>query len=239
MVPTKAYPSAYPRRAATAPDSPTSRTSSSSGTSNSPRPTTPPAWAMVTSTGSPGSSSYSTYDGDYSVATTDSPNSQATSVKSAPETRRALIADARERGARMRSHSMLEDLIMSDVHLKDIGSNHLRPSTTTARPLTVRQAAAKRGEIKELQKDLVRVQLKDGKALLAKSAAGRRRPVSYQPMPQAQKKLAETTRPPRALTADDLRDPETISGMKCQMDWDRQKWAEKRALSLLESGAYF
>jgi len=46
-------------------------------------------------------------------------------------------------------------------------------------------------------------------------------------------KMAETTRKPRALTEDDVRDPESISGMKCKLDWEREEWAKKKALKLL------
>jgi hypothetical protein len=237
MVPTKAYTNSYPRSATTAPDSPTSHTSSSSGTSYSSRPTTPPAWANPGRSVS--SSPHSTCDGDYSVALTDSPNSQATSVKSAPEIRQELIDNAREREARMRSHKMFEDIILRDAK-KDTGSSshRLRHSTTSTSQLTASQAAARRSQIAERERTLVKGQLKDGKALLAKSGTGRLKPAPIQPLSQAHKKLAESTRRPRAITADDVRDPETIAGMKCQMDWDRQKWAEKKALSLLESGIW-
>jgi hypothetical protein len=42
-----------------------------------------------------------------------------------------------------------------------------------------------------------------------------------------------TSRKKPELTPEDVQDPETVSGMKCQLDLDRQKWAEKMALRQL------
>jgi len=47
--------------------------------------------------------------------------------------------------------------------------------------------------------------------------------------------LAETTRP-RAKTAEDVRDPETVAGMKCHLDIEREQWARAKALRLLNCG---
>lgn len=51
--------------------------------------------------------------------------------------------------------------------------------------------------------------------------------------------LAESSRPPKPKTPEDVKDPETIAGMKCQLDIDREKAAQARALSLLEYGYLF
>mmetsp|Transcript_22529 Transcript_22529/g.51861 ORF Transcript_22529/g.51861 Transcript_22529/m.51861 type:complete len:147 (+) Transcript_22529:41-481(+) len=53
---------------------------------------------------------------------------------------------------------------------------------------------------------------------------------------KAPKKLAETTRKMPEDKRDDPNDPETIAGMKCQLDVEREIWARKRALFLLEHG---
>jgi len=44
--------------------------------------------------------------------------------------------------------------------------------------------------------------------------------------------MATTTRK-KKLTPEDVRDPETVAGMKCELDHDREKWAEKKALKLV------
>jgi hypothetical protein len=141
-----------------------------------------------------------------------------------------MIADARARGAHMRSQTTFENLSMGgdiQINKKPCFSSEAKDN----RHLTVGQAATRRSEITDRQKALLKAELKNFKAV--------GRGASLHPMLRAPKKLAETTRRPRALTPDDVMDPESISGMKCQMDWDRQKWAEKRALSLLESGVAF
>jgi hypothetical protein len=45
--------------------------------------------------------------------------------------------------------------------------------------------------------------------------------------------LAESTRAPRVKTGDDLRDPNTVEGMKCSGDIERENLAKKKALQLL------
>jgi hypothetical protein len=50
--------------------------------------------------------------------------------------------------------------------------------------------------------------------------------------------LAESTRrKPRALTEDDIRDPETIAGMKGNLHLEREEWAKNRALWLMGFGS--
>lgn len=46
--------------------------------------------------------------------------------------------------------------------------------------------------------------------------------------------MASSTRPKKPLTAEDVRDPETVAGMKTQLDLDRERAAEKKALLLLD-----
>eukprot|EP00522_Entomoneis_paludosa_P007410 CAMPEP_0172455222 /NCGR_PEP_ID=MMETSP1065-20121228/11958_1 /TAXON_ID=265537 /ORGANISM="Amphiprora paludosa, Strain CCMP125" /LENGTH=146 /DNA_ID=CAMNT_0013207681 /DNA_START=59 /DNA_END=499 /DNA_ORIENTATION=- len=59
---------------------------------------------------------------------------------------------------------------------------------------------------------------------------------STRPRTKPEPKLAETTRPLKEQ--DDPNDPETIAGMKCQLDVERENWARKRALFLLEGGHF-
>ena len=51
--------------------------------------------------------------------------------------------------------------------------------------------------------------------------------------------MASSTRDKKPLSAEDVRDPETVAGMKTQLDWDREKAAEKKALLLLDVMAMF
>jgi hypothetical protein len=48
-------------------------------------------------------------------------------------------------------------------------------------------------------------------------------------------KMATTTRKKKQLTRDDGRDPESVSGMKCELDHNREKLAENKALKLANS----
>lgn len=48
--------------------------------------------------------------------------------------------------------------------------------------------------------------------------------------------LAESTRKKKPATAESIRDPETVAGMKCKLDWDREKYAKSKALRLLNRG---
>jgi hypothetical protein len=44
---------------------------------------------------------------------------------------------------------------------------------------------------------------------------------------QGKEALAESSRKPKAKRAEDLRDPETVAGMKCQMDIKRERGGKK------------
>ncbi len=50
-------------------------------------------------------------------------------------------------------------------------------------------------------------------------------------------KQAESSRVKKAPTPDDVRDPESMSGMKYQLHWDRERIARDKALRLL-NGAF-
>ena len=51
--------------------------------------------------------------------------------------------------------------------------------------------------------------------------------------------MASSTRKKKPLKPEDVRDPETVAGMKNQLDLDREKAAEKKALLLLDIMAMF
>jgi len=50
--------------------------------------------------------------------------------------------------------------------------------------------------------------------------------------------MAVSTRKKKPLTPDDVLDPESVSGMKCQLDLDRQSFAKQRALRLLNGDMF-
>jgi len=50
--------------------------------------------------------------------------------------------------------------------------------------------------------------------------------------------MATTTRKKKGLTPDDVRDPETVAGMKCKLEQDMEKEAEKKALKLAGTHSY-
>lgn len=56
---------------------------------------------------------------------------------------------------------------------------------------------------------------------------------------ESPEQMAESTRKPRERTAEDVRDPETVAGMKCEHDIEREEWAKKRALWLMTFGIKF
>jgi hypothetical protein len=54
--------------------------------------------------------------------------------------------------------------------------------------------------------------------------------------PKRKEAMASSSRPRKPKTAEDVRDPETVAGMKCQMDIDREDAAKKKALRYLNEG---
>jgi hypothetical protein len=66
---------------------------------------------------------------------------------------------------------------------------------------------------------------------MAETQATRPKSLSDKPL----EKMATTTRKKKQLTGDDVRDPESVSGMKCELDHNREKLAENKALKLASS----
>lgn len=50
--------------------------------------------------------------------------------------------------------------------------------------------------------------------------------------------MAESSRPKKELTPEDVRDPETIPGMKCQVDITKENEAKQQALSMISDDYY-
>ena len=137
----------------------------------------------------------------------------------------------RQKGAGMRALNLLNDTAAGEKHKAP-------PSVTTqqggaigfggggAAALTARRAAQLAYERKQKEKEKVQAQLKRDLEIY-----GRRVPKLV--VPVRSEALAETSRKKKPATDEDVRDPETVSGMKCKLHWDQEKEARARALKLL------
>jgi hypothetical protein len=123
----------------------------------------------------------------------------------------------RERGANMRALDLL------DKHSSYDSGKH----SPSGAGLTMKQAATLAHQ-------------KSKKAKMDMKAKMKHDQIVHKPPPKLattrKESMAETTRKTRSPTEEDVRDPETVSGMKCQLDWDRQKEAQIKALKLLSAG---
>ena len=122
----------------------------------------------------------------------------------------------RERGAESRALSLLDQAVSGTV------PQNFKPTGSLA-SLTA-------GQLERYEKKLAELKAKEKEPYRKRSASF----AAY----QCKEKLAESTRPRKPKTAEDVRDPETISGMKCKLHWDREKYAKSKALRLLNEG-YF
>jgi hypothetical protein len=75
---------------------------------------------------------------------------------------------------------------------------------------------------------------KADKIIKERLKAGR---TSYDTRRIGNEKQAESSRVKKAPTPDDVRDPDSMSGMKYQLHWDRERIARDKALRLL-NGAF-
>jgi hypothetical protein len=110
------------------------------------------------------------------------------------------------------------------------GAGGTGDSATASGGMTARRAAQLSYEVRKKEKDEVKAKLRRDR-----ETYGRKPPKVA--VPVRGEALAETTRKKKAATDDDVRDPETVSGMKCQLHWDREKEARAKALQLLNDGS--
>jgi vacuolar-type H+-ATPase subunit F/Vma7 len=146
-------------------------------------------------------------------------------VLTAHQVRQAAIKRYEERRAIARALVLLDDTAGREV-------SELARATSMPKPkpaITTRQAATKRYEERQLLKAQIHAKLKEDRATYGK-------PTPTLVVIPGKETMAESTRRPRAKTAEDVRDPETVAGMKCQMDIEREKKAQKKALQLLNYG---
>jgi hypothetical protein len=99
------------------------------------------------------------------------------------------------------------------------------PRTQVRGGMTARQAAAKRYEEQNKLKEVSKARYKEEKQIL--------KPAATLVAPTTKEKLASSTRKKKKATAEE--DFETISDFKCQLDFDRERSAKKKALVLLYS----
>eukprot|EP00540_Astrosyne_radiata_P018437 CAMPEP_0116864544 /NCGR_PEP_ID=MMETSP0418-20121206/24883_1 /TAXON_ID=1158023 /ORGANISM="Astrosyne radiata, Strain 13vi08-1A" /LENGTH=171 /DNA_ID=CAMNT_0004499781 /DNA_START=48 /DNA_END=563 /DNA_ORIENTATION=+ len=102
------------------------------------------------------------------------------------------------------------------------GDDPLQPS------LTVRQAAEQRYQKRKKEKAEAKSMVHAIKLDMAPKGIKKKLV-----MAKSLEKKATTTRK-IAKSPDDVKDPESISGMKCQLELDRQRDAEKKALKLVD-----
>ena len=74
----------------------------------------------------------------------------------------------------------------------------------------------------------------------AKTSAVNRAVQALQQMKLVEKKVSktETTRPKKEMTPEDVRDPETVTGMKCKVDITLEEEAKKKGLQMISNGEY-
>lgn len=80
----------------------------------------------------------------------------------------------------------------------------------------------------------------DDPEVSAKTSAVNRAVQAIQVMKNHENSVAktETTRGKKELTPEDIRDPETVPGMKCQVDLQREDEAKKKAFEMITTGNY-
>ena len=133
----------------------------------------------------------------------------------------------REREANIRALSLLDATVGAGVNAEARLASNPQPKPA----LNARQAAIKNYEEKQRIKAQMKAKLK---ADLEKNA--KKTPHSYLAARYNSKEsLAESSRK-ITKTAEDVRDPETVAGMKCQMDIEREERAKKRALQMMKYG---
>jgi hypothetical protein len=163
------------------------------------------------------------------------------------------IDKIRQRGAGMRALNLLNATAAGEMHKVDVATVTgggisssvpkdykllVRGGTTSwgggaaivagcsGTGMTARRAAQISYEVRRKEKDEIKAKFRRDL-----EAYGRRVPKVA--VPVRTEALAETTRKKKPTSEDDVRDPETVSGMKCQLHWDREKEARAKALQLL------
>lgn len=121
--------------------------------------------------------------------------------------------------ARSRANQLMEETSKASTGTSKSTTTHQAPTGTT-KTMSAKEAAAKLASRKPLRsKPMKSSDTPIGLANFKKK----------NPFP----KKATTTRKLPEKTPEDVRDPETIPGMKCQLHLDREKDAEKKANKLL------
>jgi hypothetical protein len=122
----------------------------------------------------------------------------------------------RQRGAKLHALALLNETVAGAKEIPKVDPGKL----------TAKQAAIMRYEKEQEEKAMLKAKYRREKEL-------------YRPEPRlvARKELlAETTRK-RTMTEEDAIDPDdTVASMKCQIDIEREIWAQKQALKLMGFG---
>jgi hypothetical protein len=94
-------------------------------------------------------------------------------------------------------------------------------------PLTTRKAAQLNYQVHQAEKAKMKVKFEKDRQQFAK-------PIPKLTVPIVLEKQATSTRPRKPLTDEDVRDPETIAGMKFQLQWEQETKAQAKSRRLLK-----
>lgn len=220
----------------------------SPGRSISSATTTTPSWADPSSP----SSNYTSSCGEYSPG--DDSNNDDNHQQGDIQRYKSDVDIVREKYSKERALSLLSSMAESDT--RSAGIHHLKSHLDT-----VRETGASVRALQLLNEtsgadvaSTFRPEAVSPAAAAAPAApSGQRCPVQRgaPPLPMSprtdlprfvncihQEHLAESSRPKRPLTAEDVRDPETVAGMKCPMDIEREERAKRKALYLMRYGCF-
>jgi len=132
-----------------------------------------------------------------------------------------------ERGANMRALALLHETVGGDVS----AAAHMASNPVPER----KSSAAIRREAIERYAEKQRAMKAEKAALKPKPDGARFLPQPVAPVLNDQEKLAESSRKPIQAEGE-YRDPETIAGMKCDIEIAREERAKKRALQMMKYG---
>jgi len=128
-----------------------------------------------------------------------------------------------------RALALQEQYIMS-TDIPHDGSETSRRSSTTEK-MTKRQ----KENLKSIDKHMMLNRELSARALAARDAAHRSKSLRQQALLV---KHTESTRAKKGVTSSDVRDPETVAGMKCQVDVELEEAAKKQACAMLNDHQY-
>lgn len=129
-----------------------------------------------------------------------------------------------------RALALQEQYIMT-TEISHDSSESSKSIMTIEKRMTTRQKENQNSKDKHM---MINRQL-SARALVAREAAHRSRTLRQQALLV---KNTESTRPKKTVTSSDVRDPETVAGMKCQVEVELEVAARKQACAMLNDDQY-